>query len=133
MAAACCNTFSYSLRAKSASAAAVTRYQASLRSPHNALHSPSLPLCVYFTTMCVFMAGWRFVTKEYVFFVFNLFFQFSVLLFNLLLYSLICLSWAFRFSLNPLISPSCFSISHIFLPSRNTVLFQVFVEDAAIV
>ena len=27
--------------AKSASAAAVTRYQASLRSPHNALHSPS--------------------------------------------------------------------------------------------
>ena len=44
--AACCNTalvvqcivIAY---AKSASAAAVTRYQASLRSPHNALHSPS--------------------------------------------------------------------------------------------
>ena len=44
--AACCNTALVVqciviVYAKSASAAAVTRYQASLRSPHNALHSPS--------------------------------------------------------------------------------------------
>ena len=44
--ATCCNTalvvqFSVIAYAMSASAAAVTRYQASLRSPHNALHSPS--------------------------------------------------------------------------------------------
>ena len=44
--ATCCNTAlvvqcSVIAYAMSASAAAVTRYQASLRSPHNALHSPS--------------------------------------------------------------------------------------------
>ena len=34
----------------SASAAAVTRYQASLRSPHNALHSPSYYYYYYYRT-----------------------------------------------------------------------------------
>ena len=50
--ATCCNTAlvvqcSVIAYAMSASAAAVTRYQASLRSPHNALHSPSILLLLY--------------------------------------------------------------------------------------
>ena len=49
--ATCCNTAlvvqcSVIAYAMSASAAAVTRYQASLRSPHNALHSPSILLYI---------------------------------------------------------------------------------------
>ena len=55
--AACCNTALVVqciviANAKSASAAAVTRYQASLRSPHNALHSPSIYIYTYMADAC---------------------------------------------------------------------------------
>ena len=56
--AACCNTALVvqcivKAYAKSASAAAVSRYQASLHSPHNALHSPSLTGFVHDYTLTV--------------------------------------------------------------------------------